>query len=500
MKIFASEKSIEQLILSNVIVNSYINCSICDKPKTEAYLKSLELIRKSGINVPKAVFALAENDHPDLMYGSAILASTIMNQNDDVFLPKETWSSKNTAINTPFDEAHQNGTRGDGKEAKIIGHIIDCRPIDEDGDIVVSDEVPEYFDLEVDWVVYSSIFPDIAKEIETGAKNNTKFVSMEAKMNDFGYALIKDNEIKIVNRTEETSFLTKYLRIYGGTGTYGDYRIGRVLKDFRFIGMGNVDNPANPKSVYTSIRGKKINEISENNILSCINKLRETSKFVMSEVSHQTKGIAMSKTFETLEEAVKHIEVLSKQIDEMRQAESQKQVESFKSQIESLTTKVKELEDQKTVSDAKISAEGQAKKELQDKFDKLQKEFDQIKSDFDKKSVELSAINAAKKGIERVKELKSLGYKIDDEAVAAEKYAKMSDETYVSVKETIQEALKSITPTDPEGKAKKELETAAEKKEANLPSGDSEEDPVATLASIIGKHNEASKKAKPVKK
>ena len=45
------------------------------------------------------------------------------------------------------------------------------------------------------------------------------------------------------------SYLTKYLRAYGGQGEYDNYKIGRVLRNITFSGKGFVDKPANPDSV-----------------------------------------------------------------------------------------------------------------------------------------------------------------------------------------------------------------------------------------------------------
>ena len=48
--------------------------------------------------------------------------------------------------------------------------------------------------------------------------------------------LVKGTHCKIVPRSEQTSFLTKYLRSYGGSGEYDGARIYRVLRDFTFSG------------------------------------------------------------------------------------------------------------------------------------------------------------------------------------------------------------------------------------------------------------------------
>ncbi len=73
-------------------------------------------------------------------------------------------------------------------------------------------------------------------------------------MQNFDYGLAgNDGSVKIVSRNKATAFLTKFLKAYGGDGVYQGYKVGRVLRNFRFVGMANVDKPANPKSEYTKI-------------------------------------------------------------------------------------------------------------------------------------------------------------------------------------------------------------------------------------------------------
>jgi chromosome segregation ATPase len=86
----------------------------------------------------------------------------------------------------------------------------------------------------------------IIAEIEEGKW----FVSMECLFSGFDYSVMgEDGKAKVVARTEESSFLTKHLRAYGGTGEYEGYKIGRSLRDISFSGKGLVSKPANPRSV-----------------------------------------------------------------------------------------------------------------------------------------------------------------------------------------------------------------------------------------------------------
>jgi hypothetical protein len=73
---------------------------------------------------------------------------------------------------------------------------------------------------------------------------------MECLFPAFDYAMIGSNgEQKVVKREETSAFLTKHLRAYGGKGEYDGYKVGRLLRNFSFSGVGLVEKPANPRSI-----------------------------------------------------------------------------------------------------------------------------------------------------------------------------------------------------------------------------------------------------------
>ena len=76
------------------------------------------------------------------------------------------------------------------------------------------------------------------------------FVSMECLFAGFDYALLDEGgNGKVLARNEDSSFLTKHLRAYGGSGEYENYKIGRSLREISFSGKGLVSKPANPRSI-----------------------------------------------------------------------------------------------------------------------------------------------------------------------------------------------------------------------------------------------------------
>ena len=196
--------------------------------------------------------AIAENvDQQDLYYLKAVLASVGWNKNDDVFDSAETWNARSSPEDKQFNYMHD--------EKDIIGHITSAYIADELGnrvdDINDSNQLPQYFDVVMGSVLYKSWsdlslrkrMADIIQQIESG---DTWHVSMECLFPAFDYAMISSNgETQIVKREETSAFLTKHLRAYGGSGEYNGYKVGRLLRNFSFSGVGLVKKPANPRSV-----------------------------------------------------------------------------------------------------------------------------------------------------------------------------------------------------------------------------------------------------------
>lgn len=224
----------------------------------------------------------AESANPkqiDLYYLKSVLVSTGWNKNDDVFSPAETWAARTTPEDKQFNFMHD--------ENDIIGHITGCYVVDREGNAIAQDteQAPEAFDIITEAVLYNSWtnaenrqrMQQIIAEIEEGKW----FVSMECLFAGFDYSVVDaEGNAKVVARTEESSFLTKHLRAYGGTGEYEGYKIGRSLRDISFSGKGLVSRPANPRSVIldaskafslnesiTSVKSEGENNMSDNNAL-----------------------------------------------------------------------------------------------------------------------------------------------------------------------------------------------------------------------------------------
>lgn len=199
---------------------------------------------------------------PDLLYMKSVLVSTGMNKNDDVFLPEEMWKARSTPRLKPVNWEHETGVEVNESNKKIIagnqiiGVMYDSYVTKKDGSNIGEYEIPSEFDIVNEAVIYKYLFPKTASKITEGIKKNSLFVSMEAWFNKFDYRVGN----KIVARNEETAFLDDCLKAYGGNGVFGEERVGRVLRNITFGGVGIVANPANEDSIIHSFTNADFEE------------------------------------------------------------------------------------------------------------------------------------------------------------------------------------------------------------------------------------------------
>jgi hypothetical protein len=274
----------------------------------------------NNIKNTKAI-AEVEPSFQDLYYVKSILASVGWNKNDDVFDSAEMWRARNSPVDKPFNYMHD--------EKDIIGHMVSCYAVDQSGNILPDfndmSQVPSVFDIVTGSVLYKSWsdknlkarMDNIIANIDSGEKWH---VSMECLFPAFDYALIdpKGNQ-KIVKREESSAFLTKHLRAYGGKGEYEGNKVGRLLRNFTFSGVGLVEKPANPRSVilnknmnFSESQAEEINMTDELELLKA--ELAEAKK--AEEDAKKAKDEAEAKVKEAEEEKEK-MKVKAKEDAEM---------------------------------------------------------------------------------------------------------------------------------------------------------------------------------------
>ena len=302
----------------------------------------------------KAV-ALGYSENFGLYLIDSILVSLGWNGNDDVFTKAATWTAKASAIDKPVNFMHD--------EKDIIGHMTASIVVDKKGNIIPSDskleDVPDDFDIVVASVLYTqwsdeklqARMDNLIKDIPEGKW----FVSMECLFNDFDYAVITPTgEHKTVARNQDTAFLTKYLRIYGGTGEYQGHKIGRQLKNFTFIGKGIVDNPANKESIILTesfISKANLNNFPEIKVNKMDEKMALELQAKVDTVVKTVAELAAAESKKVSDEAAKQITDLKAELD------------AAKAQIAELTGKVtaseeavaKKTEELKTVANELVS-------------------------------------------------------------------------------------------------------------------------------------------------
>jgi hypothetical protein len=293
--------------------------------------------------------AIAENkDQLDLFYLKSVLVSTGWNKNDDVFDAVELWKARTSPEDKQFNYMHD--------EKDIIGHITGSYAISQAGTILpdINDmsQVPSAFDIVTGGVLYTSWTDEklkarmqkIIAEVESG---KTWYVSMECLFPAFDYAMIDaKGQQKIIKREETSAFLTKHLKAYGGNGEYDGHKVGRLLRNFAFSGVGLVKNPANPRSVILNYNNS--NKVNDS----------KAEEIIMSDELEALKAeLALAK------EAGEKMKEKMEEEMEKKKAEVQTSAETIQSLQDAVAALKKDLEDVKQKAEMDKKQLDQMKKE-----------------------------------------------------------------------------------------------------------------------------------------
>jgi len=348
----------------------------------------------------------------DLFYLESILASAGWNQNDDVFEKEEIWTARNTPVDKKFNYMHD--------EADIIGHLTSSKVVDTDGKAVAdASSLPEQFDVVVGSVLYRTWqdpqlqerMNKLIAEIVEGKWH----VSMECLFRNFDYAVVTpDGSHKIIARNDQTSFLTKHLRAYGGTGEYDNNRVGRLLRNFTFSGKGLVDNPANPRSHITNTSNS--NEVSSfAGTLATADELDISKEKFMSDISQE------------------QFDALKSELEQLKASKA----EEIQKEIETLTAKVADVEKVKVTALTELEASKEVAKAKDEKIEDLKKELTEAKDKLAEaektlQDQKIEAVNATRKA-------QLLEKEIDEERVSSliEKFADLSDDIFGELLESL---------------------------------------------------------------
>jgi len=437
------------------IFKSEIKAGLADQIKNNAIAFCSEVSRYTPteveINEVKNIKAIAEakDGQMDLYYVKSILASVGWNKNDDVFDPAEMWKAKSSPIDKQFNFMHD--------EKDIIGHITSCYSADAAGNILPDfndmSQVPSVFDIVTGSVLYTSWsdpklkdrMKKIIADIDSG---KTWHVSMECLFPAFDYAMISSNgEQKVVKREEASAFLTKHLRAYGGKGEYDGYKVGRLLRDFSFSGVGLVEKPANPRSIILN------NQKSINFIIS------QAEEIIMQDDLELLKA--------ELAEAKEAKDKMKEEAGKMK--EEAEKAKKAKSEVEAT---IVDLQAQLSQANESLAAEKSAKEKMAEEMKKTKEKAEMNQEELDKmkkeKMMQKRKAALAEVGINDVSAFEALA----DEAFEAI-HATMKKAAAAKPKQDPVEK-KEDEPAGPEGDKVKSKKDAKATEEVDVNEADAE--------------------------
>lgn len=438
-----------------------------------------QVFESDKIQIPERVLASIYSetpDTPDLFYTKSVLCTTSMNKNDDTFLPHEVWAARKTPVDKFSNLNHDPN--------KLVGHITCTWAIDGDGNLLAdnltAEELPPFFHLCNGSVVYRRFSDETLQaqsdELVEQIKAGEMFVSLEAFFSNFDYALVQANEVVVIPRTSETSFLTKKLRCYGGDGIYDGAKIGRVLKNMTFGGVAFTPRPANPDSIIFS-KIQKFEKVS--------NKTGVIKKSVSYSQENTMADNLLEKQVDELKAELKAALATNKELsDKLASASTSKLEAEVASLREAIAKAEKDMEDEKA-----------SKKQSEDAKCGLATELENLKAEYDKVKAELATIKTDLVKSSRVSKLLAAGLSKEDADAKASTFAGLNDEQFdslatilASVKKPETAEAEKVTETQKAEAAEQDLQASEEDKDIDATASTKES--VSELIALVQAHYE----------
>jgi hypothetical protein len=404
-----------------IIFQQEYDDGIADSIKANASISYASAIEPCDKNIKSKAFkSLASMKDSDLYYTQSILVSSSWNKNDDIFDKDEVWIARNSPEHKPTNLEHDEGT--------IIGHIVSNYPVTEDGILIDEntpvENLPNKYHILTGAVIYKAYTnPDLRQRTEkliSEIESGTKYVSMECFFKGFDYGLIskETGEFKVLARNNNTAYLTKYLRAYGGLGEHENYRIGRVLRDITFSGKGYVDKPANPDSIIFSKTDFKFLEKNDDFTKSGVSNFQSTIQVENNTMSEQAEN-----TVADCSEATKAAESFATEL---------------KNEIETLkTTHAEVLEALKSETDQLVSEKEEAAKKMKEDYEEKMKKMEASVAELETKLNEANEAVAAymkkEKALKRKAALLENGFEDSELDNLLEKFDSVNDETFAAM-------------------------------------------------------------------
>tara|TARA_R100001129_G_scaffold94044_2_gene63983 strand:- start:2143 stop:3714 length:1572 start_codon:yes stop_codon:yes gene_type:complete len=380
----------------------------------------------------------------DVYHTYSVLVTSSWNRNDDVFGNEEIWAARKTPEYKPANLEHD--------EKKIIGSIISSWPVDNEFNLISEetsgDDLPDPLHILVSSVIYRQWqdpeYKSRAEELISKIEQGNMFVSMECIFRGFDYAVRSpDGENHVVARNEETSFLTRHLRSYGGTGQYQDHKVGRMLRNITFSGKGFVERPANPDSVifdkdqifdFAGASASK-NLFSKNNGVSV-----RIEQDIISNAGSEEE-ILMSSDFlnEQVKELKEALATSQAEVKELTEKVSKANVEKLEAETAELNQTVESL------SEAVVKAEEKATEDAE-KVEALEATIAELTEAKEAAETAIAEMKEKEKRNARAASLIEAGIAEDQVEAKLDTFASLSDEQFEEVVQTIA----SIKPEDVE--------------------------------------------------
>lgn len=341
---------------------------------------------------------------PDLHPIKSVLVSTGWNKNGDVFDRAETYKAKSSPINKKINFEHN--------ENDIIGHITNAYVVDDDYKEISLDEVEESklpdFNIITEGVLYTYWEDETSRarmnQVIAEMSEDKWFISMECIFKEFDYAVAKGSDNYVIKRNEETAFLTKTLKAYGGTGEYEGYKIGRLFRDFTFSGKALVKNPANEKSVILSTA-------------STFDPIETKENFDFSKSSvHIIEEIDMSD----------ELEQIKKELAEAKEAIQAK----ASAELIVRDEKIKNLETQLSTASIEKETVGEKLAQAEELINTLKSQLEEAEAAKKVMMEEKDKMAKKAKCSERLAKTVAAGVPEEDAAKAAEKWLDVADDIY----------------------------------------------------------------------
>jgi hypothetical protein len=426
--------------------------------------------------------ALASIDDSDLYYTQSILVSSSWNKNDDIFDKNEIWAARHSPEHKPTNLEHD--------EETIIGHIVSNYPITEDGILIDEntpiENLPEKYHILTGAVIYKSYTkPELQERTQkliAEIENGTKYVSMECFFNGFDYGLINKNtgEYKVLARDNNTAYLSKYLRAYGGIGEHDNYKIGRVLRNITFSGKGYVDRPANPDSIIFSKDSFKFlkdnnlpknEDISKSGVIIFQSNINSENHIMSNENTEvvETETVA-NNCAEAAQVAEATIAELNARIEAL-QAANNEVVAALKAENDSLVQKYTE---------ASTSNEEENKK-MQASIEQLQNELTEAKNT-------VAAYMKKEKKMMRKAALLDNGFDSEDLDTIVDRFESVDDETFAAMTDMLKMKKKKedkTTKAEESVNLTEALENVEETSDLNITVGGEDNAVETTRAALV---------------